>query len=177
MTIQGIDAVMLYARDPEALSKWYARHLGIRTTRNPDDRRYYGDVPDERPLIRQVTAILERVAKGPVPAATRRRAAALAARLRGTAGARSVHFGIYPLAPNGGGERPAVMVNYRVRSLNAVLRRLRAAGVEILDVERESYGTFAHLRDAEHNLLELWTDDVARPRRRPGSPARNSSRK
>lgn len=39
--ISAIDAVMIYADDPAALSQWYATHLGIPTERNPDDGNYY----------------------------------------------------------------------------------------------------------------------------------------
>ena len=174
--IEGVDAVMLYARDPEALAAWYAQHLGIRTTRNSRDGRYYGEVPNERPLVSEIAAVLQRLAREPVSEATRRRAAALARKLKGSSTEPGgVHFGIYPVGSNGGGDQPAVMVNFRVSALPGVLRRLRSAGVEILDVERESYGTFAHVRDVEGNLIELWAERTPRPRRRTSrrTPARN----
>lgn len=177
MRVEGVDAVMLFARDPGALADWYARHLGIRTRRNPDDGRYYGDVPDERPLLRHVAALLDAVGSGTSTAATRRRAAVLARRLKDmTAGPRSVHFGIYPLSASGVGARPAVMVNYRVGALPDVLRRLRSAGMEILDEEREPYGSFAHLRDPEGNLLELWMEHAPPPRRRTPAAAKTAGK-
>ena len=40
---KGIDAVMIYADNPDALSTWYKQHLGIVTHRNPDDGNYYAD--------------------------------------------------------------------------------------------------------------------------------------
>jgi predicted enzyme related to lactoylglutathione lyase len=49
------------------------------------------------------------------------------------------------------------MVNYRVRDLDAVLARLRAAGVEVDDrVEEHEYGRFGWAVDPEGNRFELW---------------------
>ena len=45
-TIRGIDAVMIYADDPEALSAWYRTALGIATARSDVDGNYYGGVSD-----------------------------------------------------------------------------------------------------------------------------------
>lgn len=49
------------------------------------------------------------------------------------------------------------MLNLRVRDLDKLLERLRAAGAEI-DPRREehSYGRFAWITDAEGNRVELW---------------------
>lgn len=44
--VSGIDAVMIYARDPAALSSWYATSLGIETRFEDADGNYYGDVVD-----------------------------------------------------------------------------------------------------------------------------------
>jgi predicted enzyme related to lactoylglutathione lyase len=50
-----------------------------------------------------------------------------------------------------------VMVNYRVRDLDALLDRLRAAGVEVDDkVEEQEYGRFGWAVDPEGNRFELW---------------------
>lgn len=166
MRVEGVDAVMLCARDPKALAAWYARHLGIRTRHNPDDGRYYGDIPDERLLLRQVIALLATFAEGTETDAGREHAGMLADRLKAMgAGPRGMHIGIYPFRR--GGDRPAVLVNYRVGALPAVLRRLRAAGIEILDEEHKRYGSFAHLRDSEGNLIELWMPHAPQPRQRP----------
>ena len=56
----------------------------------------------------------------------------------------------------GPGERQA-MVNLRVDDLDAVLEKLRAAGVHI-DPKREDYdyGRFAWFDDLEGNRVELW---------------------
>jgi glyoxylase I family protein len=44
--VQGIDAVLIYARDPARLSEWYATTLGINTRLDPRDGNRYGDVGD-----------------------------------------------------------------------------------------------------------------------------------
>jgi predicted enzyme related to lactoylglutathione lyase len=56
----------------------------------------------------------------------------------------------------GDGEQ-AVMINYRVDDIDALLARLVAAGVWV-DPERmnESYGRFAWIKDLDGNRLELW---------------------
>jgi predicted enzyme related to lactoylglutathione lyase len=43
MRVSGIDAVMIYADDAAALSKWYSAHLGITTRLNPADGNYYAE--------------------------------------------------------------------------------------------------------------------------------------
>jgi predicted enzyme related to lactoylglutathione lyase len=56
----------------------------------------------------------------------------------------------------GPGGQPA-MLNLRVDDLNAVLEKLRVAGVEI-DPRREEhdFGRFAWFNDLEGNRVELW---------------------
>ena len=49
------------------------------------------------------------------------------------------------------------MINYRVDDLDALLERLRAAGVTVDDkVEEYDYGRFGWIMDPEGNRLELW---------------------
>jgi predicted enzyme related to lactoylglutathione lyase len=49
------------------------------------------------------------------------------------------------------------MINYRVEQLDALLAKLKAAGIQPTDsVERVSYGNFVHLMDPEGNKIELW---------------------
>ena len=56
----------------------------------------------------------------------------------------------------GSSEQP-LMINYRVRDLDALLAKLRAAGVEqVKDVEEYPYGRFAWILDGEGNRVELW---------------------
>jgi predicted enzyme related to lactoylglutathione lyase len=50
-----------------------------------------------------------------------------------------------------------LMVNYRVRDLDAMLEQLRVAGVEVDDhVEELEFGRFAWATDPEGNRFELW---------------------
>jgi len=56
----------------------------------------------------------------------------------------------------GSGEQQ-LMVNFRVRDLDAMLAQLRAAGVDVLDrVEEYEYGRFGWASDPEGNRFELW---------------------
>jgi predicted enzyme related to lactoylglutathione lyase len=49
------------------------------------------------------------------------------------------------------------MINYRVRDLDAMLRQLRAAGVDVdNDVEDSEFGRFGWAYDLEGNRFELW---------------------
>lgn len=49
------------------------------------------------------------------------------------------------------------MINYRVEQLDALLIKLKAAGISPTDsVEKASYGSFVHLMDPEGNKIELW---------------------
>jgi predicted enzyme related to lactoylglutathione lyase len=49
------------------------------------------------------------------------------------------------------------MINYRVQNIDALVEKLKANGVTILD-EMVSYdfGKFIHIMDAEGNKIELW---------------------
>jgi predicted enzyme related to lactoylglutathione lyase len=50
-----------------------------------------------------------------------------------------------------------LMVNYRVRDLDAMLAQLRAAGAEVEDrVDEYPYGRFGWATDPEGNRFELW---------------------
>lgn len=49
------------------------------------------------------------------------------------------------------------MVNYRVQNIEAMVEKLKAAGVTILDdIASYEYGKFVHLLDGENNKIELW---------------------
>jgi glyoxylase I family protein len=50
------------------------------------------------------------------------------------------------------------MLNYRVDDLDAILERLRAAGVEVLDMreDQDGVGRFGWAVDPEGNRFELW---------------------
>jgi predicted enzyme related to lactoylglutathione lyase len=50
-----------------------------------------------------------------------------------------------------------LMINYRVRDLDAILVQLRAAGVPVLDhIEDSEFGRFGWATDPEGNRFELW---------------------
>ena len=56
-----------------------------------------------------------------------------------------------------GGDEQQLMVNFRVRDLDAMLEQLRAAGVEVDDnVHKMEYGRFGWAVDPEGNRFELW---------------------
>jgi hypothetical protein len=55
------------------------------------------------------------------------------------------------------------MVNFRVRSLDAMVAQLQKSNIEVkVDPEKSPYGRFARLHDPEGNPIELWE---------PASPA------
>jgi predicted enzyme related to lactoylglutathione lyase len=67
------------------------------------------------------------------------------------------HFGIYPAQgrqTNCGG----VMVNYRVDDFDGFLGHLQGLGVAITDTQDEPYGRFAHFKDCEDNIIEIWAE-------------------
>jgi predicted enzyme related to lactoylglutathione lyase len=53
----------------------------------------------------------------------------------------------------------AFMINFRVSELDALLDRLRAAGIEVTtnpDWDQPGVGRFARIHDPEGNAVELW---------------------
>jgi len=49
------------------------------------------------------------------------------------------------------------MINYRVQHMEALVSKLKANGVTILDdIATYDYGKFVHIMDAEGNKIELW---------------------
>jgi predicted enzyme related to lactoylglutathione lyase len=59
--------------------------------------------------------------------------------------------------PYFGDARHTWMINFRVRDLDAMIRQLRSASIEVvLDPERYPNGRFARLRDPEGNPIQLW---------------------
>jgi glyoxylase I family protein len=62
-----------------------------------------------------------------------------------------------------GSQQQAWMVNFRVRSLDAMVAQLQKSDIEVkVDPEKYPYGRFARLHDPEGNPIELWE---------PASPA------
>ena len=127
--VTGIGGVLLRAQDPKALNAWYAQHLGIELSEYGGANFLWAEEgqPD------QVTGTHGMTAWSTFPADTK-------------------YFG-----PGKDGVPQAVMINYRVDDLDALLAQLTEAGVSI-DPKREnaSYGKFAWITDPEGNRLELW---------------------
>jgi glyoxylase I family protein len=115
--VEGIGGFFFAASDPEALSAWYAEHLGV----GAPPASYEAEV-----WIQQ---------EGPTVFAP-----------FGDEHRSSPHLG-----PTGWG------LNFRVRSLDAMVAQLRAGGVEVeVDAELYPNGRFAQLHDPEGNAIQLW---------------------
>ena len=115
----GIGGVFLRAKDPDALARWYAAHLGLAV--GPDNyvSLRWSDDPD--PEASTVWATFEEA------------------------------------TPYFGPTQQAVMINFRVDDLDALLAALQTDGVEIVPKrEDHSYGKFAWIVDPEGNRVELW---------------------
>src|SRR5436309_895607 len=79
------------------------------------------------------------------------------ATFRATEGDVTIWFLTPPDDPYFGGPDQAVMLNFRVRDLDAVLTQLRAAGVDVDErVEQSEHGRFGWATDPEGNRFELW---------------------
>jgi predicted enzyme related to lactoylglutathione lyase len=116
----GVGGVFLRAKDPKALTDWYAQHLGF--------------------PVGDLGTMFKWSDEGP----------------KGTG------MTVWSAFPDntdyfGKGSRQAVMINYQVDDLDALLTKLAAAKVEV-DPHRmnESYGKFAWITDPEGNRVELW---------------------
>lgn len=49
------------------------------------------------------------------------------------------------------------MINYRVSNMNALLKELKAKGINTIDsVQTDATGSFVHMMDPEGNRIELW---------------------
>ena len=49
------------------------------------------------------------------------------------------------------------MINYRVQHIEALVEKLRANGVTIVDeIATYDFGKFIHIMDADGNKIELW---------------------
>lgn len=56
-----------------------------------------------------------------------------------------------------GSKQQGWMLNFRVRSLDAMVAQLQKANIEVkVDPEKYPYGRFARLHDPEGNPIELW---------------------
>ncbi len=62
-----------------------------------------------------------------------------------------------PFAENSKYFDGAVMINYRVENLEALVEELKKEGVTIVDkIETYDYGKFVHILDGEGNKVQLW---------------------
>jgi glyoxylase I family protein len=114
--VTGIGGMFFRARDPAALGRWYAEHLGVGLSPTS-----YEEQPWQQEAGPTVFA--------PFPAST-------------------TYFG---------GAKQTWMINFRVRSLLAMVAQLEAAGIEV-EIDPETYpnGRFARLSDPEANPIQLW---------------------
>lgn len=118
--VTGVGGVFLRSKDPKAMAKWYAEHLGIKLSDfNGSAFQWSDEVP---------------------------------------AGTGMTAWSAFPQDTGYfGSPEQAVMINYRVDDLEALLIQLASAGVWI-DPKREDYGygRFAWIKDCDGNRVELW---------------------
>lgn len=135
----GIGGIFLRIPDPAATAAWYAKHLDIVT----DD---YGNCRGT-----QFTW---------GAAATDTSAGTDASNARGMT--------IWSLFPKDteyfGDVSQAVMINYRVADLDALLATLRSEGVWVDEkMETSEYGKFGWIKDNNGNRIELWQPPTDNP--------------
>lgn len=61
----------------------------------------------------------------------------------------------------------AIMLNYRVDSLDRAIEEFQAAGLTVDRTLNESYGRFAYIRDPEGNPIEIWEQTATSPDAQP----------
>ena len=60
-----------------------------------------------------------------------------------------------------GAKSQSWMINFRVNDLDAMIKQLEGAGIEIvLDTDNNPNGNFARLHDPEGNPVELWQPKI-----------------
>ncbi|MFZ1166578.1 MAG: VOC family protein [Candidatus Sulfotelmatobacter sp.] len=125
--VTGIGGVFFKSENPEELYQWYQKNLGIQ-------RDAHGQGASFEWLELKVAA-------GNRPGAEA-----------------STAWSIFPSSTKYfGASKAGFMVNYRVGDLDALLKELEKAGVQI-DPHREDadYGRFAWITDPDGNRIELW---------------------
>jgi catechol 2,3-dioxygenase-like lactoylglutathione lyase family enzyme len=132
--VTGIGGIFLRARDPKALTAWYAKNLGIAIADYGGATLLWsrGIQPDETPDSTGSTIW-------------------------------SLFPEDTPYFGKGNEKGPQqAMVNYRVDDLDELLTQLAAEGVTI-DPKRDDsdYGRFAWITDPEGNRIELWQPSVS----------------
>ncbi len=93
-----------------------------------------------------------------VPTGDKPHALFTAGGLDGTGAPAQVVWSTFPADTKYFGPGPsALMINYRVRDLDAMLAQLRAAGVAVEErIEDSEFGRFGWATDPEGNRFELW---------------------
>ena len=127
MPVLGIGGLFFRANVPEALSSWYAEHLGIGAGCAAEGT---GD-PEEWVWKTQ---------GGPVV------------------------FAPFPQDSDYFAPDKAWMLNLRVSEIDAMLDRLRGAGIEVItnpEWDQPGAGRFARLHAPEGNPIELWQPPAA----------------
>jgi len=117
MGVTGIGGIFLRAYNKQALSKWYADHLGI----GGDD---WGTWQQQ---------------------------------------AGTTYFSPFAHDSDYFPTDKQIMLNYRVEGLEALLDKLRAAGIDVItkpEWNDPSIGNFARIYDPEGNPIELWEAPV-----------------
>jgi glyoxylase I family protein len=127
-SVTGIGGLFIRAKEPQKLSAWYEKHLGVtRVPQTYEERSWW---QDEGPTV--FDAFDED----------------------------NEYFGNYA--------KPWI-INFRVRDLDAMVKQLQAAGIDVaVDPERYPNGRFASLFDPEGNPIQLWQPegtDLIRPQR------------
>ena len=118
--VTGVGGVFLRSKNPGAMAKWYAEHLGVVLN---DFNGAAFQWSDEVPKGTGMTV-----------------------------------WSAFPEATEYFGEgQQAVMLNYRVDDLDALLEALSTKGVWV-DPKRqdEGYGKFGWIKDCDGNRVELW---------------------
>jgi len=75
-----------------------------------------------------------------------------------SSGGETLTWAVFPVDTDYFGSRDQqVMVNYRVRDLDAMLAQLRSAGMPVEEhIEEHEYGRFGWATDPDGNRFELW---------------------
>ncbi len=125
--VVGIGGIFFKARNQEKLSGWYRDHLGMSVADN---------------------------------------LATFTWNHTGRSGRKGAGYTVWSIFPSGstyfsgkegspGSQR--FMINYRVRNLRALLKKLKSEGVRVDEkVEEYEYGRFGWVTDPEGNRIELW---------------------
>lgn len=134
--ISGVGGAFIFSNDPGRLARWYTDHLAMRFEADAQAGTYYQmffglDPADPAKKLDTTFAIMQ--ATVPLPS--------------------SKPDG--PEPENMYGDQP-FMINLRVRDLDSMLADLAAKDIHPIRRQDESYGTFAWIRDADGNRIELY---------------------